>query len=109
MGNRRSETRLGMDGVVKIQHASQPKEPIPGRISDLSQTGMSITTERPLPINDAVKVELFGRVFDGKVRRCNPIGTAFSLGVELRTSITEGEMLRLMDEYYKGLYLETGL
>jgi hypothetical protein len=54
------------------------------RITDVSDGGLGVLTDHPVPVNLAVKVVLANHVFVGEVAHCHHDGDAWAVGLEVR-------------------------
>jgi hypothetical protein len=82
---RRREQRIKLEEAVLISLLGPPGgPPIPAAILDISGSGVSLLSPRPLPGGTMVKVQGLNRHILGEVIRSDPEGDAFNIGLKVK-------------------------
>lgn len=82
---RRREHRIKLEEAVLISLLGPPGgPPIPGAILDISGSGLSLLSPRPLPCGTMVKVQGLSRLVLGEVIRSEPEGDSFNIGLKVK-------------------------
>jgi c-di-GMP-binding flagellar brake protein YcgR len=84
---RRRESRVKSRGLVRLHVAG--REPLSGRVYDISESGISIDLHGALPSGQPVQVDCCGFVADAIVRHCAAVNGHYRIGLELLAG--EGE------------------
>ena len=89
MRDRRSELRFPVRQPVTVTDLTHPQEAFTGWISDISERGMRLLTDRRLALETPVRVETSNVLFLGEVCYCHPEGTGYSVGLELEHCLSD--------------------
>jgi hypothetical protein len=98
MTERRNEPRFAVGKSARVtlldeaaQAPSSPRESpaneIMGTIADVSERGMRLLLDRPLPIDAAVRIDLDDVMGLAEVRYCVSTGAGYGVGIELQHSL----------------------
>ena len=71
-------------GLVQLHVAG--REPLSGKIHDISESGISIESQAALPSGQPVQVDCCGFVADAIVRHCAAVNDYYRIGLELLPS-----------------------
>ncbi len=67
------------------------REPVPGKVYDISESGISIESHAALASGQSVQVDCCGFVANAIVRHCGDVNGHYRIGLELLPSETGGE------------------
>ena len=66
------------------------REPLSGKVYDVSESGISIESHTALPSGAPVQVDCCGFVADAIVRHCAAVNDCYRIGLELLPSPADG-------------------
>jgi PilZ domain len=88
-GEQRREQRLASDTPVTITVLGILGEPrVPGTVVDMSGSGLQLEVALAIPCGAPVRVETTDMLLLGEVVRCEPLGSAYSIGVSVSHSMS---------------------
>lgn len=97
----RCEQRLSANTAVTITVLGILGEPkAAGTVIDMSGSGLRLQLSLPIPCGAPVKVETADMLLLGEVVRCEPLGSAYSIGLSLSHSMSA---LRALERLNRGL------
>jgi signal transduction histidine kinase len=86
LANLRREQRFKVNQAVKVAVLGSSESLFPGRIADLSKSGMRLILDRFLQPGVAVKIEWHGHLALGSVCYCQKHGPSYAAGLQLFSS-----------------------
>ena len=89
----RSQPRLETNEPVHVTVLGECDIKFLGRLTNCSERGIALLTDRPVPLACAVKVEWGHTLLLGEVRHCQAEGDGFAIGLELEHALYHTEEL----------------
>ena len=81
---RRLHPRMNVQFEAKVTNRSRPEQSYLGRLSDLSESGISVLLPFQLAPADVVELEVADSLLVGRVIYSNPENSLFRVGIEIQ-------------------------
>jgi hypothetical protein len=83
MEERRLHQRTQVQFEARVMNLTNPSVPALGRVSDVSEAGISVVLPLQFVAGDQVQLEMADSILTGRTVYCNPENSQFRIGIEV--------------------------